>query len=429
MKPLIKIIKSIFFVFFVLLISFMAIGGALYYHYTSVDADIYPEVEISINGQTPPATKSVEWHTPVFGGYMYKDYFTSSNNSIAASELLFTTANITINIPAEYSAQITVKDDVGVEINAAQEPGVWNALMTKNGVYTYKIILSRPQTQNTPYGTFTFEGSFTVNVEPKIQISSTNVTQGDVINIVVSGIGDIQMPTMQQNIANAYFAKDGQNYTAHIPVGYLVNPGTYNLSITTNGTAVNEVITVNAAEFGRQDLTISSSTVASTSGAAQLQAYRDAIYPLYETYDDVIYWTEPFIKPVDGDKINTEYGIYRYTNGSSYAERHAGLDYDGEKGDNIYAANTGRVVYAEFLDVTGNTIVIEHGAGLKSYYFHLDEIYINSGDMVTVGDVIGAMGTTGYSTGDHLHYEVRIANISINPHTLIDKTSGIYARG
>ncbi len=429
MKSFLKIAKSFSFIFFVLLISLCVIGGSLYYHYTNVKADIVPIVEVSINNQVSNSKQSVAWHTPVFGGYIYKDYFNTTPSNSPEGGLVLTTPNVVINTPAEYQSEIVVKDSSGQIINGAQEPGVWNALMSKNGVYSYAITLSRPKTQNSEYGTFTIDGEFTVNVVPSIHISSTNIVQGDIINITVSGIGELELPTMQQNIAPAFFAKDGRNYTAQIGTGYLVNPGTYNLNVMIGDVNVNEVITINAAEYGRQDLTISSTTVANTSGAEHLQAYRDAIYPLYETFDDVIYWQEPFMKPVDGDKINTEYGIYRYTNGSSSYERHAGIDYDGEQDDNIYAANSGRVVFASFLDVTGNTIVIEHGAGLKTYYYHLNEIYVENGAMVQIGDVIGGMGTTGYSTGDHLHYEVRIGNISINPHLLQDGTSGIYNKG
>ncbi len=429
MKHFFKVAKSFFFIFFVLLISLGAIGGALYYHYVNVPADIVPSVEISINSQNPSALQNVAWHTPVFGGYIYKDYFSTSPSTAPEGGLVLTTPNIVINTPPEYQTTVTVKDSSGQLVNGAQEPGVWKALMSKNDVYTYSVNLSRPQTQNSQYGTFTLEGEFTVNVVPSIHISSTNIVQGDIINVTVSGIGELELPTIQQNIAPAFFAKDGMNYTAQIGTGYLVAPGTYNLSVSTGDITVNETITIAAAEYGRQDLTISSSTVANTSGAEHLQAYRDAIYPLYETFDNVIYWQEPFMKPVDGDKINTEYGIYRYTNGSSTYERHAGIDYDGEENDNIYAANNGRVVFADFLDVTGNTIVIEHGAGLKTYYFHLHEIYVENGAMVQIGDIIAGMGTTGYSTGEHLHYEVRIGNISINPHLLQDGTSGIYNKG
>ncbi len=426
MKSFINLLKILFFVSLALVISLLAIGGALYYHYLNVDATIVPDVDITINNEIAVGNEYLAWHTPVFGGYVYKDYFSSFDTMPVEGSMIYTTPNITIAYPPEYQSVITVKDESGQKINAAESPGTWNALMSKNGVYTYSVKLSRPKTVGNNYGDFNFEGSFTVNVTPSIDISSTTVTQGDIIRINVFGIGELAQPTIEQSIANAYFAKDGQSYSIQIGTGYLVSPGTYNIKVISGDVVLQETITILAAEYGRQDLTISSSTVSSTSGAEQLQAYRDAIYPLYETYDDVIYWKENFIKPVDGDKINTEYGIYRYTNGSSTYERHAGIDYDGEEEDNIYAANNGRVVFAQFLDVTGNTIVIEHGGGLKTYYYHLNSIDVATGDMVEIGEVIGGMGTTGYSTGDHLHYEVRIGNISINPHLLHDGTSGVY---
>ena len=127
--------------------------------------------------------------------------------------------------------------------------------------------------------------------------------------------------------------------------------------------------------------------------------------------------------------MNTTYGLFRYTNGSQTAERHAGVDLDAEEGDPVYAAAAGRVVYAGTLIYTGNTVVIEHGCGLKTYYFHMSALGCKQNDMVTAGQQIGAVGSTGYSTGPHLHFEARIGRQSIDPMALLDGSSGIYFEG
>ena len=83
-------------------------------------------------------------------------------------------------------------------------------------------------------------------------------------------------------------------------------------------------------------------------------------------------------------------------------------------------------MFADFVIMTGNTVVIEHGAGLKTIYMHLSEIDCAEGDIVEQGDIIGLVGSTGYSTGPHLHFEVRIGDQSVSPWPLIDGTSDIY---
>lgn len=95
-------------------------------------------------------------------------------------------------------------------------------------------------------------------------------------------------------------------------------------------------------------------------------------------------------------------------------------------GDAVWAPGRGKVVYAGFLQMTGNTVVIEHGGGLKSYFFHLDSLACKQGDIVEKEQLIGQAGSTGYSTGPHLHYEARIGNQSIDPDQLFNGSSGLY---
>jgi murein DD-endopeptidase MepM/ murein hydrolase activator NlpD len=103
------------------------------------------------------------------------------------------------------------------------------------------------------------------------------------------------------------------------------------------------------------------------------------------------------------------------------------MDIAAPEGTPVFAPNNGRVVMAERLLNTGNTIVIEHGGGLKSYYFHLSRIDVTPEDRVEKGALIGAVGSTGYSTGPHLHYEMRIGNRPINPSMLFEADAGLYS--
>ena len=124
--------------------------------------------------------------------------------------------------------------------------------------------------------------------------------------------------------------------------------------------------------------------------------------------------------------ITSSFGLYRYINGSTTASRHQGIDIAAPEGTPVPASNRGQVVFADFVIMTGNTVVIEHGAGLKTIYMHLSEIDCAEGDIVEQGDIIGLVGSTGYSTGPHLHFEVRIGDQSVSPWPLIDGTSDIY---
>ncbi|MFC1598679.1 peptidoglycan DD-metalloendopeptidase family protein [Patescibacteria group bacterium] len=99
-----------------------------------------------------------------------------------------------------------------------------------------------------------------------------------------------------------------------------------------------------------------------------------------------------------------------------YSWRHLGLDIDGEFGDPIWAAEDGIVTKVAYLKYGyGYHVIVDHGGGKTSLYAHFQKIYVNQGQAVARGDVLGEMGSTGYSTGSHLHLEIRFGSKRYNP--------------
>lgn len=95
----------------------------------------------------------------------------------------------------------------------------------------------------------------------------------------------------------------------------------------------------------------------------------------------------------------------------SWPRGHAGLDFNGETGDPVYAATDGRVEYAEFnYGGYGNLVMIMRADGTQTRYAHLDKIKVRKGERVSAGDLIGTIGNTGNSSGSHLHFEVRVGD-------------------
>ncbi len=114
-------------------------------------------------------------------------------------------------------------------------------------------------------------------------------------------------------------------------------------------------------------------------------------------------------------KINNEFGYRRNPFGGAGYEFHGGMDIDGNHGDAVIAPANGVVVKAEWQGGYGNMIEINHGNGLTTRYGHLAKIEIQAGDMVQRGQLMGFVGSTGRSTGPHLHYELRLNDKTINP--------------
>ncbi|MFN2158227.1 MAG: M23 family metallopeptidase, partial [Anaerolineae bacterium] len=127
-------------------------------------------------------------------------------------------------------------------------------------------------------------------------------------------------------------------------------------------------------------------------------------------------WDGPFSIPLAGDpQINDGYGTRRSYNGGPATSYHGGIDYDAEAGDPVYCPAPGRVVLAEPLQVRGNAVIVDHGRGVLTGYWHLSEIAVTVGQQVGRGDVLAYVGSTGLSTGPHLHWEMRVAGVQVDP--------------
>ena len=128
-------------------------------------------------------------------------------------------------------------------------------------------------------------------------------------------------------------------------------------------------------------------------------------------------WAGAFLPPVRG-VATSNFGTRSVFNGQPRAP-HAGIDYRGAVGTPITAPNAGRVVLAQELFLTGNTVVLDHGLGLFSVFAHLSRVDVGMGTDVIASGPIGLVGATGRVTGPHLHWSVRLAGARIDPALLL----------
>ncbi len=127
-------------------------------------------------------------------------------------------------------------------------------------------------------------------------------------------------------------------------------------------------------------------------------------------------WEGPFLFPAAyTESFPSRFGSRRNYNGTGYNYYHSGLDFYGGTGAEITAAARGRVVFADALTVRGNTTIIDHGWGVYTAYLHQSEIRVSPGDLVEAGQVIGLVGATGRATGPHLHWEVWVGGVPVDP--------------
>jgi len=134
----------------------------------------------------------------------------------------------------------------------------------------------------------------------------------------------------------------------------------------------------------------------------------------------------PSFVPAKSYTLTSSFG-FRYDPFHGRGAQHAGLDMAGAHGEPIHAAAAGRVVRAERYGAYGNTVDIDHGRGILTRYAHLYSIHVAVGDKVGIGERIATMGSTGRSTGTHLHYEVRIDGQPVNPRPFIESSRFLLA--
>jgi len=122
----------------------------------------------------------------------------------------------------------------------------------------------------------------------------------------------------------------------------------------------------------------------------------------------------PSLVPVDGVKLTSDYGM-RWHPVLGGRRQHKGVDLAAPIGTPIHAAADGMVERADWFSGYGLYVAIEHGGEIETRYGHMSRLNVAAGQMVHKGDIIGYVGTTGSSTGPHLHYEVRVAGEAVNP--------------
>ncbi|MGE5632587.1 MAG: M23 family metallopeptidase [Caulobacteraceae bacterium] len=261
--------------------------------------------------------------------------------------------------------------------------------------------------------------------KPEILFSAEEVLPGGYISIFIknAAVNDtIETSTvLAQQKPHFFEYKDGKLAIAGFSCRTKDGEYKYSVRVIGNGeTAAEKIIMLKVLpkEFDKQYLTVTKTQKQTRTDdkLAEDNVYKDKAKAI--TSDKPL-WEGTFIRPVDG-KITTAFGMIRYIN-KEESERHSGLDLAAPKNTPVKAANGGVVRLAMMLNVTGNTIIIDHGCNINTSYAHMDKLLVKEGDIVKKGDIIGEVGSTGFSTGPHLHWTASIGNTYIDPDSLIEK--------
>jgi hypothetical protein len=259
-----------------------------------------------------------------------------------------------------------------------------------------------------------------------VQLNNLPLVQGHTLTVKVTASRSVSLTGAFGDRELHFFLDDQGDYVALQGIHAMTEPGLYPLTL--------EGTLDDGSSFGH----------------AQLVLIRDGNYPFDrplnvdpETINPEItgpedelwaqavvaftperYWDEVFKIPSPlpqdycletGDCWSSRFGNRRSYNGSAYDSFHTGLDIVGKVGREIFAPAPGEVVYTGSLTVRGNATIIDHGWGVYTGYGHQSEILVEVGDWVETGDLIGLVGKTGRVEGPHLHWEVLVGGVQVDP--------------
>ena len=250
----------------------------------------------------------------------------------------------------------------------------------------------------------------------EVEVKPNNPQLGDTISILVETESSSTVPTVslkEQNYQVFPRAENTSLYRALLPTNPLDTPGNLVITVTGDGETKNLTLQLRDRSFPTQRISLRGGG----SNATELELSRVAEFKKLVTPEK--FWNGTFLRP-NSARVSTVFGVRRYYNGVFANDYyHRGVDYAGYTGSPVTAPAAGQVRLigreSEGFQVHGNTVGLDHGQGVLSIFLHLSRIDVKEGDFVGAGQRIGSVGSTGASTGPHLHWGLYVQGVAVDP--------------
>lgn len=217
---------------------------------------------------------------------------------------------------------------------------------------------------------------------------------------------------------------DAKKSIVVIPVKYRQKKN-ITISYTYEGKKNKTILNVHQKKYKIEKLSVNKSRVTPPKKVKDriYREYKEAM-KIYGTFKKKRYWSKPFIEPLDS-KITSKYGNARIFNGK-LKSFHGGTDFRAKVGTPIKAVNDGVVVLSKKRYYAGGSVILDHGEGIYTCYYHLSRMPLKVGTKVKRGDIIGYSGKSGRVTGPHLHFTVMNNGVSVDSQDFIPKINALF---
>ena len=233
---------------------------------------------------------------------------------------------------------------------------------------------------------------------------------------------------VQLDAHNWVAANNGRRFVAIGGTGAFLAPGDHELLLVPdNGPAWTQPWRFSPGSWTFQEITLTGS--AAQIDQESIRRERERLEGIWSRVNLEPFWRDAFTRPIDSFlAVSSDYGARRSYNGGPYRTYHEGVDFSAYGGTPVLAPAAGRVALAETLYVRGGAVIIDHGLGVFSGYYHLSEVTARLGQEVVPGEIIGHVGTSGLSTGNHLHWDMLVGGLWIDGAAWLDADLACWIR-
>jgi murein DD-endopeptidase MepM/ murein hydrolase activator NlpD len=218
-------------------------------------------------------------------------------------------------------------------------------------------------------------------------------------------------------------------YRSFIGVPVTQKPGAYKIAVDAldendEKIRIYAILTVEKADFKLQRVNLTKKKM-SLLNVENLRSEGSILASRLKLRDKKVFFSAHFGRPTKG-RMSSDFGMRRRYNGEKYSSYHKGIDIANKTGTVVKASNGGKVSLAMDMKSNGRIILINHGHGITSIYSHLSKIIVEEGAWVKKGQVIGEIGSTGISSGPHLHFGMSVNNVRVDPKQWLSSDVALY---
>ena len=396
-----------------------------------------PDAAAQFGGQELE-TNGFCWQVPLLGGRLDKVFASPATLTVQKLGTLYT-AHPDITLPdwASYTT-LTIQTAVGSVVFAGSVSEYQSFLFPANGEYKAAMTLWRVpkggmatqfeggstgalrknlglERPARPTGWYRYSFRFTLQASADIAFSAERVEQGGIVGVAITGMVGETAPTVETDLGSVQCTRSPSGWRAYIPAAYNASAGAHDVTLTVNGEVLTKTLTVLPKDFGTAEV----EAEPAPTEAANTE-FRNSIWPLYEQPAQEKLWSGGFVCPAEDYLVLLDFGQIKITNGQQGSKSNSTKLYT-IPGDPARAPANGTVAFAGNLALTGNTVVIDHGCGMRSYLYGLQTLSVTRGQTVEKGQAVGALG-------EELTMDFKLGSKSVNPWLLFQTSGGLFWR-